>query len=340
MPKAMTDLVKYEAARRALAEASTVDEVASIRDRAIAMQTYARMAKDSDLIDKATDIRLRAERRAGEMLAEMRETGQRDDGRGNRNPVLKSQAATPKLVDLGVTKTESSRWQKIAAMPEPEFEQRVAVAKREAVRSVEATTAERTEEKKERRAEREVELAAKIIALPEKRYGVIYADPEWRFEPWSRETGMDRAADNHYPTSELETIKNRSVHELAADDCVLFMWATSPMLKDAIEVMRAWGFRYVTSFVWVKDKIGTGYWFRNKHETLLVGVKGEVPAPAPGTQADSVISAPVARHSEKPEVFYEIIERYFSTLPKIELNARRRRAGWDAWGLEAPGEAA
>jgi hypothetical protein len=100
-----------------------------------------------------------------------------------------------------------------------------------------------TEIKQSRRGEREQELAAKQTALPTRKYGAIVADPEWRFEPWSRETGMDRAADNHYPTSALEVIKSRDVASIAADDSVLFLWATAPMLPYAFEVMNAWGFR-------------------------------------------------------------------------------------------------
>jgi N6-adenosine-specific RNA methylase IME4 len=181
---------------------------------------------------------------------------------------------------------------------------------------------------------REIELAAKQTALPNKRYGVIYADPEWRFEVYSRETGMDCTADNHYPTSPLEEICNRPVGDIAADDCVLFLWATVPMARAAFRVMESWGFEYKSQFVWVKNRIGTGYWNRNKHEILLIGTKGNVPAPAPGTQWPSAIEAPVGRHSEKPEKFYELIEGYFPNLPKIELNARRSRPGWDAWGNE------
>ena len=104
------------------------------------------------------------------------------------------------------------------------------------------------------------------------------------------------------------------------------------MLPQAIEVMEAWG------FMWSKDRIGTGYWFRNKHEILLIGTRGKVPAPAMGTQWSSLIQAPVGRHSEKPENFCEMIESYFPTLPKIELHARgvMSRPGRDVWGLEAP----
>jgi N6-adenosine-specific RNA methylase IME4 len=149
---------------------------------------------------------------------------------------------------------------------------------------------------------------------------------------------MDRAADNHYPTSPTEVIAARPVQTIAADDCVLFLWATVPMLPDALKVMEAWGFAYKTNFTWAKNRIGTGYWNRNKHEHLLVGVKkgGSIPAPAMGTQWESLLAGDVREHSEKPDWQYELIEAYFPTLPRIELNARRARPGWDSWGLDAP----
>lgn len=194
--------------------------------------------------------------------------------------------------------------------------------------------------KKLAREKRETALAERQSALPDKRYGVILADPEWRFEPWSRDSGMDRAADNHYPTSPTDAICARPVASIAADDCVLFLWATEPMLEDALKVIAAWGFQRKSGFVWQKlypgDGHGTGYWNWNEHEHLLVATRGTPPAPAPGLQWRSVIEAPVGRHSEKPARVYDLIEAYFPRLAKIELNARAARPGWDAWGLEAP----
>jgi N6-adenosine-specific RNA methylase IME4 len=189
--------------------------------------------------------------------------------------------------------------------------------------------------KAERRAQREIELGARIRALPDKRYGVIVADPEWRFEPYSRVTGMDRAADNHYPTSSTGEIAARPVGQLAAKDCTLFLWATVPMLVDALQVMAVWGFVYKSHIVWHKDKSGTGFWFRNRHELLLLGTCGAPPAPAPGHQWPSAVTAPRGAHSAKPECFLEMIEAYYPTVPKIELNRRGSpRSGWDAWGNE------
>ncbi len=166
---------------------------------------------------------------------------------------------------------------------------------------------------------------------------MIYADPPWSFEVYNADTGSDRAAENHYPTMDLDAIKALAMP--AADDAVLFLWAAVPMPPQALEVMAAWGFTYKSHVVWLKDRIGTGFWFRNQHEVLLVGTRGDVPAPAMGDQSYSVIKAGVGRHSSKPEIFYKLIETMFPSLPKIELFARGKpRAGWENWGNEAEPE--
>jgi hypothetical protein len=143
-----------------------------------------------------------------------------------------------------------------------------------------------TIEKQQRRARLEAELGARILALPTKQYGVGLADPGWRFEPYSRITGMDRAADNHYATSPVEQIKALAVPSIMARDSVMFLWATVPMLTQALEVLVAWGFTYKSNIAWVKNRagnhIGTGYWSHNEHEHLLIGTRGEIPALAPG----------------------------------------------------------
>ena len=181
-----------------------------------------------------------------------------------------------------------------------------------------------------------VDLQKIFPPFPRRLYGVAYVDPPWKFQPFSNKTGMDRSADNHYPTLDTDMIIGIGPFVPVARDLVLFLWATSPMLPQAMQVMKAWGFDYKSSVIWVKDKIGTGYWFRNAHELLLVGTRGNFPAPAPGTQDISAIKAPAGEHSTKPDVFVEMIERQFPTLPKIELFRRgQAREGWAAWGNQA-----
>ncbi len=199
----------------------------------------------------------------------------------------------------------------------------------------------RQEVKRLRRAQREVDLAGKIEHAAAtldtgKRYGVILADPPWQFEPFSRESGMDRSAENHYPTMTLEQLSE--IVPPAADDAVLFLWATAPMLLDALDLMAAWNFAYKSHFIWLKPHPGTGYWNRSCHEMLLLGVRGRVPAPAPGDQYDSVFDAAVGDHSVKPAAAAEIIEAMFPSAALLEMFARAPRLGWTTWGAESEGE--
>ncbi len=344
----MTDshsLVRYDAACRAIAEAKAVDEVIEIRAQAEAMRAYARQARNRQMEADAAEIRIRAERRIGELMAAQREAGLLSKGaatkRGGQNPPREKPVT---LEEAGIDKDMAKRARMLAAVPESEFNGIVEDLQRRIVVEGDRATSTllRAGEKALSRRDKEAALAEAIRSeagrLGGKRYGVILADPPWRFEPYSRETGMDRAADNHYPTMTIEEIKALRIP--AADDCALFLWATPPMLLEAIDAMATWGFTYKSHLVWTKDRLGTGYWVRSRHELLLIGTCGKIPAPEPGTQPDSVISAPVAGHSIKPDVFAEFVELLYPTIPKLEMFARRRRLGWDAWGAEADAGAA
>ena len=289
-------LVRYNKARQALAAASRIDEVKNIRDYAMAAQTYAKQAKDKELIEPATEIRTRAEIKAGEMLIALAKAGQRHKGKSAKGSRPVTPSTVPQLADLGISKMQSSRWQMLAtlspAKQEAHIQHRVKLAIATAEGDIaivkEARRRQQTE-KRSRRAAREQELAKKIKALPDERFGAIYADPEWRDEQvWSEETGMDRAADNHYPTSAAVAIAARDVQSIAADDCILFLWTTNQHLLIALGVMKEWGFDYKSNYCWGKDRISTGRWNRSKHELLLIGTRGKVPCPAPGTQREFV----------------------------------------------------
>ena len=175
-----------------------------------------------------------------------------------------------------------------------------------------------------------------FAGLPRNHFAVVLADPPWHFRVYNEETGSSRAASNHYRTMDLADIRSLPVTTLAARDACLFLWTTAPFLEQAFTVIAAWGFKYSSNLVWTKDRVGTGYWARSQHEHLLIGKRGNFRAPAPAHRPSSVIQAPRREHSRKPDHVYEIIERAFPDLPKIELFARQARPGWIAWGDEAP----
>ena len=183
------------------------------------------------------------------------------------------------------------------------------------------------------RAVRQSQLRERIgeaPPLPSGVFDLIYADPPW----FSQNADSDWAPENHYPTLPLEPIKALEVP--AAEDAVLFLWGLGCQLPQALEVIEAWGFRYVAQAVWIKDSIGLGSWVRYRHEPLFVAVRGKMRAPDPEHRFDSVIEAPRREHSRKPDEVYERIERAYPNCSKLELFARgKARPGWTAWGNQA-----
>jgi len=177
-----------------------------------------------------------------------------------------------------------------------------------------------------RRQQEEIRLANE----PQK-YSIILADPAWEYD-FSKSDS--RQIDNQYLSTSLSDMKK--LRPPAADNCVLFMWATNPKLKEALELISSWGFEYKTGAAWVKDKIGMGYYFRQKHELLLVAVKGTgLELPDDNKKPESVFFADRTEHSEKPEIAYKLIEQMYPEYNKLEMFSRKERDGWDSWGDEA-----
>lgn len=164
-----------------------------------------------------------------------------------------------------------------------------------------------------------------------KLYSVVYADPPWRYD---FSISDSQKVENHYETMELEDIKCLKVP--SAENSVLFLWVTSPKLKEGLEVMQAWGFTYKSSLVWDKTVIGMGYWFRSQHEFLLVGTKGKFSPPKPIERVSSVFREKKTEHSKKPDVIRLWISQWYPDCKKLELFAREKFEEWDVMGNQIP----
>lgn len=171
----------------------------------------------------------------------------------------------------------------------------------------------------------------------DKKYNIIYADPPWRYD----DRGAPGGAERHYPTMTIEDIKSLPVSKISADNAILFIWVTFPLLQEGLDTIKAWGFEYKTiGFNWVKHNkkslswfIGSGNYTRSNSEICLIGVKGEK-LPRKDMGICSVIDTPVQEHSTKPEIVRKKIVQLMGDLPRIELFARYERRGWDAYGNE------
>jgi len=169
----------------------------------------------------------------------------------------------------------------------------------------------------------------KVLTPPKGEFNVIVVDP-----PWPGSGGYDpdgfRGSGDHYPSMSLEAIK--AIELPAAKDCVLWLWGIDINLREALDVIEAWGFERKSTLIWVKDKIGMGAWLRNQHEYCFLAVKGK--PVFHGESIPSILHAPRRKHSEKPSEFYELVEKASPYKAKLDYFARKKREGWQVFGDE------
>ena len=315
-------LVRWERVKQAIIEAHSVDELKQIRDEAEAYRYALKLAGEAPgIIRKAEEIKVRAERRAGEFLKEQ--------GPKPGNPQLSQDSIiTPRLSALNITANQSSNWQRIAEIPEDKFEEFIATIPEISTSGALRVAAECKREK--------IQSRKTEIAPPSGKYRVVYADPPWTYEK-GKKLSIWKYGDvyKEYPTMELADICALPISNITENDSVLFLWATMPKLPEALSVIEAWGFQYKTGLIWDKIRHNYGFYFSMRHELLLVGGRG---CSTPDIQKlhDSVIVIERSdRHSAKPPYFRQLIDQLYISGKRIELFYRGEKPdGWDVWGYD------
>jgi len=175
-----------------------------------------------------------------------------------------------------------------------------------------------------------------------RKFSTILADPPWQFQNRTGKVAPEHKRLNRYGTMTLPEICDLPVADIAADRAHLYLWVPNALLPDGLEVMKAWGFKYVSNIIWEKVRLdgqpdgrGVGFYFRNVTEILLFGTRGKnVRTLDPARSQVNVIRSRKREHSRKPDEQYDIIEAC-SWGPRLEMFSRGKRRGWEVWGNQA-----
>jgi N6-adenosine-specific RNA methylase IME4 len=177
-----------------------------------------------------------------------------------------------------------------------------------------------------------------LSEIGNKRYGTILADPPWQFQNRTGKVAPEHKRLSRYPTLSLQEIVELPISLVAAEKSHLYLWVPNALLKEGLEVMKAWGFEYKTNIVWHKvrkdggpDGRGVGFYFRNTTEIVLFGIRGKIRTLKPGRTQVNIIRSQKREHSRKPDELYDIIEACSPEL-YLELFARGQRKKWTQWG--------
>lgn len=346
----MTALLQYDAARAALAQAKTFDDVMGIREEMEHVKLYGRQVKDKSLIAEATEIQMRADRRLGELLIAAENAGLIRPGRPKKrsaeNPT-ESEGFT--LAEAGIDYRTSSRTQKAAGIPEPAFEAMI-TGTRERITAgaaivIDAVAAQVHIDQTNARRDLQQNLSDESakLATSGRKFPVLYADPATKFR-----AGIgNRSIENHYRTMSFDELCDLggAVQSRCLPNCQGFIWSTVPQLANTIaRLLPAWGFHYSSSCVWDKTDAdhekeqGTGLVFRNQHEILIYALRGKPPGPA--VKPLSIHRERKREHSRKPDYYRQMIADMTRNLPVLEMFARVDDEhplphGWESWGNES-----
>ena len=306
------ELIHFDKAKRELALATSIDEVKEIRDKAEALRQYAKQAGEGLIMqNQCAEIKIRAERRAGELIPEQFPHG------GDR----KSSCPESNLKDIGISEHQSVKYQAIASVPEKEFEAHIGKVK-DAKRELTSISVYRYAKNLHK---------VESPPLPQEKYNVIYADPPWSYGNLMPQEYVTEQTD-YYPLMSIEEICELKVKEIAADNAVLFLWVTAPILEDSFKIVNCWGFKYKAQFVWDKIKHNMGHYNSVRHELLQICIRGSYPIQEKKLFDSVQTIERSGKHSQKPEEFRKIIETLYLEGKKIELFARSESNGWDTYG--------
>ena len=299
-----------------------IDDLIELNKQARALVEYLREHDESGHAMRIAQLRI--EKRIGEVLVQTVRPG---------NPQLSKDATIGRL-PKGVTRDQSSRWQKLAAMQPELFEDYLASANKPSLNgafkhALRVAGANEVGETALCCGPGELDLMIQRGV----KFRTIYADPPWAYA----NQGTRAATGNHYRTMTTAEIAALPVEKLAADVAQLHLWATDAFLEDACDIMKAWGFKRKSTLIWEKPQMGLGNYYRLTHEYLLLGTRGEAQFPDGQRGHRSVLRANREKHSRKPDVFRQLVEQV-GNAPRLELFGRRQVPGWVVWGNEVERE--
>jgi len=323
-------VAQLERANRALAEAKYLGEVCAVRDAAEALRYVLKEAKMSlEAQNRAAEIRIRAERRAGEMLRGLE--------RGKTGPKLSDTMSDnyseyrQVMNNADLNERTAHRWQMAAEIPEPTFEQHIEETK-EAGKELTSAGVHRLAQRLRQDKERETMMENMLDLSPgDRRYKTIIIDPPWPVQKILRDERPNQDVFD-YPTMPVEEIGRLPVHNLAdPEGCHVYLWVTHKFLPAGLALFEGWGVRYQCVLTWAKNVGFTPFSWMYSTEHVLFGRIGTLDLLRKGLRLD--FEAQVGRHSAKPDVFYERVLQA-SPEPRLELFARAKREGFDVWGNE------